>query len=207
MAGGMSLFGMLWWGNLRARSLVALLPHLFCMTRNWSHVCCDGKVVMDLWEILSIWRAFIGMQPFRNHVKLVSLSYIQLMTWWTMKDMYWLFLRLVIDMDWVSIIVRFGLLSITIWACSAFVWWQPFKDWQVKGHHVQYSMHSLTTGVANKCLLPEPSINFHANLAWGMDKNLKWWEEQLWVIWNCKMPLEQRLFFWRCLVGALPSCW
>lgn len=63
-------------------------------------------------------------------------------------------------------------------------------------------MHNLTSSMVYRFLLPPPWIDKHANTLWNLDRPLSWWQSKLKKIWKAKLPLKQRLFFWRCIVGA-----
>ncbi|MCO5591153.1 hypothetical protein L7F22_045134 [Adiantum nelumboides] len=44
----------------------------------------------------------------------------------------------------------------------------------------------------------------HGNQLWSPSKSPLWWKRALAGIWKSHLPLKQRLFLWRCLVGVLP---
>ena len=62
----------------------------------------------------------------------------------------------------------------------------------------------LTSILTYTFLQPMPWIHNHANHLWHMQKPLSWWSKNLNVLWKAKLPLKQRLFLWRCIIGTLP---
>ncbi|KAI5072123.1 hypothetical protein GOP47_0012229 [Adiantum capillus-veneris] len=81
------------------------------------------------------------------------------------------------------------------------------KDWELIGNSPgskPVSMQNLTSRQIYRAIVPPPWIQSHGNLLWHMHKSMRWWKMVLSISWKSKLPLKQRVFLWRCMLGILP---
>lgn len=77
---------------------------------------------------------------------------------------------------------------------------QRYLDWLVMGVPL---MQIAAKHVYSK-MQPSPWIIDHCNALWHLQKPTTWWRKRLHNLWKSDLPLKERLFLWRCLVGILP---
>ncbi|MCO5554763.1 hypothetical protein L7F22_008297 [Adiantum nelumboides] len=75
-----------------------------------------------------------------------------------------------------------------------------FSDWKLA-----YSkLDCISAANVYALLKSDVWIVRHGNQLWSHSKSPLWWKRTLASIWQNHLPLKERLFLWRCLVGVLP---